>query len=261
MGATKIKMGNCDGCVRAVPAKQVERLVFGSSRYKLELCEDHAGKLRTETEDWSRYGVLEEDAPDELGDCARCWFNPIPAESLELLALGDTTYVLELCDKHADTFQTAMLAWARLGDLDEDYVHFAPTVRAHDDELGPALVGRVHVPSVVHTSTAFVQDEPLPAIPEQRPRFDMTPLLNDAGKWTWSWTKHARQRAAQRDVTIEEAMWCAEFPDEVKPADRGCMIHKLGPIKVTVNPEERLIVTVADSRYDDDDEKELRNAS
>lgn len=260
MGATKIKLGSCKRCGTA-PAKGVETLAFGSSRYKLELCESDAAQLRDETEDWSRYGVLEEDAPYALGDCVRCWFNPTPTESLELLALGDITYVLELCDKHADMFLAAMLAWARLGDVDEDSPRFSPAMRRVDPELGPALVGRLHVPQVIHTAKApaHTAKEDVTAHDHDHPVLDVTPLLTADG-WKWTWTAYARRRAADCDVTFEEALWCAESPDSIREGSDGVMIHRRGPITVLVNPDEKTIITVTNARYDKNT-KELRNVS
>lgn len=183
-----------------------------------------------------------------LGDCVRC-FKPRRAVTVQRLSYSSSTYDLALCEEHADKFFTDMFGWSRCGELVEDYVSFAPApAPVEERNLGRLVVSHLAVaPSVV---------EPEPRALPPKPRFDPVPLIDPS---TWTWTEHARERATQRGVSDEEALWCAQHPDTIRDGDDGRKVHTRGPIKVVVDPHTRRIITVADRRYED--QESISNAS
>lgn len=187
-----------------------------------------------------------------LGTCVRC-MTPRRAVTVERLSFGTSTYRLPLCDQHADMFQANMFGWSRCGELEEEFVSFAPKIEPPPErQLGRLVASHVAIPAGEPVAKS---PEPVRDVPQ--PRFDPTPLIN-ASRWTF--TEHARERMTQREVGEQDALWCAEHPDVIRDGDEGRKVHIRGPIKVVVDPATHRIITVADRRYEDQ-ERELSHAS
>lgn len=192
-----------------------------------------------------------------LGNCVRC-FKPRPAATVERLSFGNSTYLLEVCDEHADMFRHDMYRWSRCGTLDEDDAHraFKPKTRPPARNLGRLVVSHLHIPAAEPTES-MPEPEPVEVSTPRPVRDDRLPLRADR----WTWTDHAVQRANKRKLTEDEVLWCAEHPDIVRPGRQpGTLMHTWGQIKIVVNPETHEIITVA-KRHEDDEERELQDAS
>lgn len=184
-----------------------------------------------------------------LGHCVRC-MTPRKAATIERLSYGSSTYQLPLCDQHADKFQLDMFGWSRCGDVVEEFVSFAPKVEVQERNLGRLVVSHLHIPA----QAPAPEPEAVEVPPRPQPRFDTSPLIKAE---RWSFSQHARDRMEQRGVSEDEALWCAEFPDVVRDGEDGRRVHSRGPIKVVVDPETNVIITVADRRKTDDHPTDL----
>lgn len=186
-----------------------------------------------------------------LGDCMRC-ITRHPATSVQRLSYGESAYELRLCESQADKFLRDLIGWSRVGTLVEeaDKATFKPKAVPRRERGGRVVASRLHVPSAV-----VEEPEPLPT--QRSPRFDTSlPINHDR----WTWTDHATQRAQLRQVSTEAVLWCAEHPDTVRPGKDGTLFHYRGSIKVAIDPVTYTIITVADRRYADDDERDLQDA-
>lgn len=196
--------------------------------------------------------------PTALGDCRVC-LKPRPAVTVERLSFGDSAYKLAVCDEHADGFRRDMYRWSRCGILDEgdECRAFKPKARPPARNLGRLVVSKLQIPAVTAP-----EPEPEPELPAPRPqpRFDTRMPVN-ADRWTW--TSHAVGRATLRQLTEDEVLWCAEHPDVTRAGRKpGTRIHQRGHVKVVIDPEMHEILTVADTRFEDNDmEMELQDAS
>lgn len=198
--------------------------------------------------------------------CPAC-IKPTPIESEQTFSFGDSTYRLRACDLHADQFLSDLFKWARMSTLLEssDSAALKPATPAPARPRRSGKLAYSVLPEIpVHVVQSPPEDDDTIAPAVAQPRYDLTLPINHG---RWSFSDHAKKRAAERNVNKDEALWCAEHPDITRPSVQhlDCLVYKRGAIQVVANPITFEILTVWDSRIDSDvtmnQELEFQNAS
>lgn len=198
--------------------------------------------------------------------CPAC-IKPTPVESEQTFSFGDSTYRLHACDQHADQFLSDLFKWARMSTLVEsgDSAALKPVTSAPARPRRSGKLAYSVLPEIpVHVVPSPPEDDNATTPAVVQPRYDLTLPINHE---RWSFTGHARERLAERNVGRDEALWCAEHPDITRASVQhpGCLVYKRGAVQVVANPITFEILTVWDSRIDSDvtmnQELEFQNAS
>jgi len=160
--------------------------------------------------------------------CERC-YEPAPATSVTLLGLGGEWSEIHLCERHADMLHNEVIAWLRYGEPVET---LSTLGRGAADEPVP-------IPKPAPPPRLLI---PPPAVCE--PIEDEDDHLEAERYTRWGFTKHARQRMALRGIDERDALEAVEHPTVTRTQPDGTSWRQAGNIRVAVNPEELVIITV-----------------
>jgi hypothetical protein len=165
--------------------------------------------------------------------CDRC-LRDTEATSLVAFCHDRISYELDLCELHEQMFDSDLMGWARLAREVKTQPH-----AARKWVPGARFAEKVVIPtSVARTVVMEAEVAGAPALPR------------DADEWHI--TEHAKERMAERGVSVKDALWAAAFPDSTRPGDRpGLTIHRHGDTHVVVAAHDKTIVTVARKAVDD----------
>ena len=173
--------------------------------------------------------------------CDRC---PIgkekPSTLTQRFSMGDTHWQIDLCEQHGAMFEREIYAWGRLGEEVEpvsapirfgtSYVEQARRVaelRTQQSEADRAARADEQAQQIVASA-----HHALPGAP------------SDADAYVF--TDHARERLAERGVSVVSALWAASAPHVRRPGRQpGLMVHERNGTKVVLNPHTKAIITVA----------------
>lgn len=177
--------------------------------------------------------------------CDRCFIER-PATTTVQFCFGDGTYVLDLCDQHAELWEQDLLAWVRLA-RDADKPHTEdPAKRAWTP--GARYAPKVAIPDL---PPVFRHEEP-DVTPWDGPEPILDPRPDRSNGETWTFSTHAEERMQQRNVTATEALWAATNPKTRRPGrEPELTVHEADDIKVVVNERRKVIVTVSRKDLDD----------
>jgi hypothetical protein len=200
--------------------------------------------------------------------CVRCLV-PTPATTEERFTYGSATYRLDLCEAHADRFQSDVLAWLRLA----EEVEGAQTAAASPggatappvapQPVPPRTVGEVVAsyisPHVAYGGEVVLEPEVerydprkhyVPPVPPPRPEPEPDP--DSPEQWSgWYASSHALDRMKARGLTKDEVLEAVKHPLYTVPGKEvGTTVLYRGSVKVVANRTNRSIITVA--RKDDD---------
>jgi hypothetical protein len=152
--------------------------------------------------------------------CDRCP-NETLADETHKITLDGHKYEIDLCKPHALRLEVTLGEWTEAGTKTGE-----PTVFDKVRPLiKPPVVTRKQMPAeapeVVHVG----------------------PMIADFGD-RWLVTEHARLRMGQRDVSLADALYCAELPEARLPSAKtdGYWEHRRGDVGVIVHGQK--IITV-----------------
>jgi hypothetical protein len=171
----------------------------------------------------------------------RCPYGrPRLGDHTRYFAIGENSeevYCIQLCGEHARRFDLDFNVWATLADVVEPGLLTTGVVRPKvsqavgDDDA--ARIRELRERAARSRTTAVVEDN----------RDEV--LIGPRGD-QWRFTKHAQDRARQRQFTPEQVLKAAAYPETrmPSPSHPGRYYHVTDPCCAVVDPETRLIITV-----------------
>lgn len=174
--------------------------------------------------------------------CDRC---PIGHEQLATrtvaFSLGDTHWLIDVCEWHGSELDRTIGMWGRLGRED---THHGPVTFTSDYAAEARRAAELRSAQVAQ-ERAKALPEPDKPVNHSAVSHSPIPKTRDA-HGPWRWTDHARERLQEREVDIVAALWTVVEPETIRPARTpGNEVRIRDGIQVVVDPRSRAILTVA----------------
>lgn len=204
----------------------------------------------------------------EIEVCNRCPYGKqLIATQSRTYALEDRYYEIPLCDTHAEMFDRDYNKWVMLSEeIDNPYVNESSTTSVNG--IFSSQLDEQRRLRELKEVAAVKERERIAA--EERQRAANAKLTEDharkviPGSMKWKITQHAYMRMVQRGVSVFDVLKAAAQPEQTYyQPHRGELlaIHQCGHVRIAVNEDEKVIITVIDRDVKFDDKPQLAAAA
>ena len=151
----------------------------------------------------------------------------------EPLSLGESKFLLDLCDVHYAELDRLVYSWGRLGNEVEQQVRFGADYKERSARLAELRTSQAETPVAKAVPTKALRL--VGPVPEGLPA--------DATEWVF--TEHAKVRMGERKVSAIQALRAACTPVIQRPGRTDeTMVHEGYGVKVVVDLDQKTILTV-----------------
>ena len=164
-------------------------------------------------------------------NCVRCW-TTTPATETVRFCYRDDTYELTLCASHADQLGTDLSAWMTVA---VPLPSHQPLRRSYEPGATMRRHAKVEIPRWGPLEDQIDTATDVPA------RRTLASVADN-----WQWTRHAHERAKERNVSVDEILRTLVAPQWTRPSptNPGSVDYFREGVRVVVAPENRVILTV-----------------
>ena len=151
-----------------------------------------------------------------------------------VLMLGQTKFLLDLCDDHNAELDRVVFGWGRLGTEVEHQARFGAEYKERTSRIAElrSAQAETHVKKAIPAKGLHLAGP----VPEGLPA--------DAVEWIF--TPHAKDRMQERKVSAIEVLRAACNPVIQRPGRTDTtMVYEAHGVKVVVDPDTKEILTVA----------------
>jgi hypothetical protein len=227
-------MGNrrCQRCPQRKARRAVVAVEFavGDDRYTIAMCGRHRDEFVSAVAPWERVARYWGGETDWCGRCGHEEYDAVAVRHFALCEV-DQERSLGLCELHRVEFDRCMKPWTQVAT-----VHEPEPVLSSVAEANRAATARIRELSAAARKAVAGQVVTAPKLMRRQAS------VAD----TWTITRHAHERAGERGFTAEQMLEAAVRPEIQRPSTTtpGTFWRVLGDCAVSVNPEDRAILTV-----------------